>query len=551
MAVQQFQPVPPQNPKLSKPRPTPFAVKKSLTSEIPDSQEWLQARFEALKPQDISDRDVAMYTVRDLAAPSAFHRFWYPIGDHHRNGGTVPAEEQKLLSSAHVILVFADINDRNQMEDLKVLASFFQSFYETPERPRVMLVQHSVKPSVRPSFDADARFHTLTDLTRNGVHDSILDEKTSFQMALAVRNRLLQRVAVQQQWRDCILANREMIEAMQESECNIDALFWDYLRVRLKTRLPPVDPNIAPGMPTELDGAQVGPFVGAGLHGEVYELMNTGHVMKRIPKAPLTNMNGIEKIRKEIEVMELISSKNWVHPNVVKLHNIYHSETHVLFRMCDGGSRDLKKRLTKRDNPHSPLNALSADKAKAIMFQMLSAISHLHTGPKVVHCDLKCENIILKETADGIDVTISDFDSALANPSLPHYGIFGSYPIMAPEILLHEQCDPFAADVWSIAMVFLEIATGLGIIEKALNLQRLTAQVSRRVLKTHQKKMMAQVHGFFSQEDSIDKLLEEHLRPELQDARPLLNVVLPGMLKVLSACRSTSSEALEAVKSTQ
>lgn len=550
--MQPLQPVPPQGPKLKKARPTPFAVKKSLNlGQFPESQEWLFTRFDKLTPEEISDKCLVMYTARGLTAPPGFHKIWHPICEHHRAVGETPVEEAAWLSTAQVVLVFADINDRKQVEDIKHLARFLIQFYTSPTtRPSVIFVQHSVKPSLRPVVSKDLQFDSLTDISRHGVCDWIMDERASFRLSWDVQNKLRQREATQQQWRDFVIENRELIEVGQEMDWNIDGFYWDYLRVRLNTHLPAVDVDI-PGMPLEIDGVQIGPFVGAGLRGEVYGLTTAsgeaiGHVLKRIPKLPITTTPEIERLRQEIDVMELISSEGYSHPNVAKLHNVYHSDTHIFFRMDDGGTRDLLKRLRHRENKHSLANAINPDKAKAICQQMLSAISFLHTGPKVVHCDIKPENIIVSETAGTIDITIVDFDTAKVQPSNPSYGVVGTYPRMAPEILLHEQYNPYAADVWSMALVILDVACNGGFFDRAVGIHRLTAQVPRRILKAHQRKMTVIMHKFFSEQDSSSRLLEEHLRPELQELMPLLVQILPGMLAVRIYNRSKSSDVLSA-----
>ena len=107
--------------------------------------------------------------------------------------------------------------------------------------------------------------------------------------------------------------------------------------------------------------------------------------------------------------MKALSSEQYSHPNITKFYQVYHSESYVLFRLEDGGGMDLFKRLVCCEQQNLPLGV---HKTTGIITQVMSALSHLHLGPKVAHRDVKPENLIVAETADSVTVKLADFDAA-------------------------------------------------------------------------------------------------------------------------------------------
>merc|ERR1719199_278549 len=119
------------------------------------------------------------------------------------------------------------------------------------------------------------------------------------------------------------------------------------------------------------------------------------------------------ELRNEIRVMKLLCSANCRHSNIIRLHEVYHSETHIMFRMSDGGSQDLYKCLRAHEVHRFPLGP---HKANAVILQCASALCHLHVVANVAHRDIKPENIIIRETEMNIDASIADFDLARIVP---------------------------------------------------------------------------------------------------------------------------------------
>jgi len=90
--------------------------------------------------------------------------------------------------------------------------------------------------------------------------------------------------------------------------------------------------------------------------------------------------------------------------------------------------------------------------------QMVDAIDHMHKN-YVAHSDLKPENIAYDPQSQFAKI----FDFGLSQATEPKSlstSFVGSPLYMAPEVLLREKYNPFAADVWSLAMVLIEMISG-------------------------------------------------------------------------------------------
>ncbi|KVG99933.1 Protein kinase, ATP binding site-containing protein, partial [Cynara cardunculus var. scolymus] len=82
--------------------------------------------------------------------------------------------------------------------------------------------------------------------------------------------------------------------------------------------------------------------------------------------------------------------------------------------------------------------------------QILLGLNHLHSN-HLVHCDIKCENILVGENG----VKIGDLGCA----KLVENAFSGTPVFMAPEVARGEE-QGFAADVWALGCVVIEMATG-------------------------------------------------------------------------------------------
>jgi serine/threonine protein kinase len=93
--------------------------------------------------------------------------------------------------------------------------------------------------------------------------------------------------------------------------------------------------------------------------------------------------------------------------------------------------------------------------ARALFVQIVSAVHYLHTVKRIIHGDIKLENILLtKENS----VRLIDFGLARANNG-PRRVEGISYPYASPEAILGMACTE-AIDIWSLGVVLYAMVCG-------------------------------------------------------------------------------------------
>ena len=87
------------------------------------------------------------------------------------------------------------------------------------------------------------------------------------------------------------------------------------------------------------------------------------------------------------------------HPNVVRLFDTFETSKHICFviELCSGG--DLFSYIKKR-------RRLKEEVARFFFKQLVEGLAYIHNAQKVVHRDIKLENILLDATGN---VKICDF----------------------------------------------------------------------------------------------------------------------------------------------
>lgn len=126
------------------------------------------------------------------------------------------------------------------------------------------------------------------------------------------------------------------------------------------------------------------------------------------------------------------------------------SSVHVALEFMDLGSlADLKKRLGGNGVPPNYLACIAQ--------QVISGLHYLH-GKHLLHRDLKPENILHNTKGE---VKLTDFGIARdLDTTFAMAGTFvGTVTYMSPERCMGEDYS-FLSDIWSVGMVFYELATG-------------------------------------------------------------------------------------------
>ena len=197
----------------------------------------------------------------------------------------------------------------------------------------------------------------------------------------------------------------------------------------------------------ELEKYQKLDKVGEGTYGEVYKCQN-----KETKK-----LVALKKIRLENEdegmpstaIREISILKQLHHPNIVNLLDLIHGEKklYLVFEFLD---HDLKKYLNLNGSPLSP------QLVKSYLYQILLAIKYCHSK-RILHRDLKPQNLLIDK--NGI-IKVGDFGLARAFgipiKTLTHEILTLWY--RAPEILLGQREYSTPIDIWSIGLIFYEMA---------------------------------------------------------------------------------------------
>ncbi|KAJ1959619.1 cyclin-dependent kinase 5 [Dispira parvispora] len=189
--------------------------------------------------------------------------------------------------------------------------------------------------------------------------------------------------------------------------------------------------------------------LGEGTYGVVYKAQNreTGEVvaLKRI------------RLDKEEEgvpctaIREISLLKELKHPNIVKLHDVLHTEKKLtlVFEHLDS---DLKKFIDSCNGE------LDYQVVKRFMYQLLHGLAYCHQR-RVLHRDLKPQNLLINKRGE---LKLADFGLARA------FGIPGrnySFEVVtlwyrAPDVLMESNHYSTTIDLWSAGCIFAEMSSG-------------------------------------------------------------------------------------------
>ncbi|KAM9293823.1 ribosomal protein S6 kinase alpha-5 isoform 4-T4 [Gastrophryne carolinensis] len=153
--------------------------------------------------------------------------------------------------------------------------------------------------------------------------------------------------------------------------------------------------------------------------------------------------------QREIAAMKLCEG----HPNIVKLHDVYHDQLHtfLVMELLKGG--ELFERIKRK-------KTFSESEASYIMRKLVSAVSHMH-DVGVVHRDLKPENFLFTDESDNAEMKIIDFGFARLKPqdNQPLKTPCFTLHYAAPELLDDSGYDE-SCDLWSLGVILYTMLCG-------------------------------------------------------------------------------------------
>lgn len=239
-------------------------------------------------------------------------------------------------------------------------------------------------------------------------------------------------------------------------------------------------------------------------------------------------------MQRMLDVMKLVSGDECGHPNVIRLHQVYHSPSHLFLRMEYGGPEDLYRRLMYRQVDGERCRPMSSATTLSVIRQAVCAVHHLHTVAHVCHRDVKPENYVVMETGSNLTLKLTDFDLAIVHKEgVNCRSPCGTLPFTAPEVVLDGQYNGKMADVWALAIMFFEVSCGIRSLERLLGLPSdMSAASAVNVAKA--------IRASFEGPTAVTVLLQNNCRPEV---RPYLR----GMQDLLrNALKATPVERIDA-----
>ncbi|CAN0201256.1 unnamed protein product, partial [Ectocarpus sp. 12 AP-2014] len=145
----------------------------------------------------------------------------------------------------------------------------------------------------------------------------------------------------------------------------------------------------------------MGEVVGKGVSSEVRLATDTANdelvALKIMLKEWIWKNDMSSLVRREIGIMKELD-----HPCVVKLVEVFNSETHVFMAMEAIEGRELRTELRRE-------GYLSEERSRNIFQQLMMAVRYLHSIG-VAHRNIKLENVLLSE--DGERIKLTDFELA-------------------------------------------------------------------------------------------------------------------------------------------
>ncbi|EMD00541.1 hypothetical protein BAUCODRAFT_28883 [Baudoinia panamericana UAMH 10762] len=163
-------------------------------------------------------------------------------------------------------------------------------------------------------------------------------------------------------------------------------------------------------------------------------LVDTWHRDRRLGTVPL-----------EIHVLDYLRREGMVHPNIVEMADFFEDDINYYIEMVPHGlpGMDLFDYIELRVT-------MDERECRKIFKQVAEAIRHLHVKAKVVHRDIKDENVVL----DGEGkVKLVDFGSAAYIKSGPFDVFVGTIDYAAPEVLRGAPYRGKEQDVWALGIL--------------------------------------------------------------------------------------------------
>ena len=221
--------------------------------------------------------------------------------------------------------------------------------------------------------------------------------------------------------------------------------------------------------------------IGSGSFSKIHKIRSKKsdkiYVAKLIDKKLLTYQNNVSKVQREIKVLFMQD-----HPGIIKLHYYFEEDKNIVLIMeyLESGSLfDLKTKVKSFDEKMT---------AK-FMYQLLQILSYQENFSKdlkILHRDIKIENILIKRCKEsGIRIILTDFGSCnFISPGKERRNTFcGTLEYLSPEMILNKGHSE-KTDIWSAGIFMYELLVGKTPFRSSSNIEKnINAETCINILK--------------------------------------------------------------------
>jgi len=190
--------------------------------------------------------------------------------------------------------------------------------------------------------------------------------------------------------------------------------------------------------------------LGSGGFGTVYKALESSlnrFVAIKVPHS--TDEDETRSGLKQRFLREARIAATFEHPGLVPIYQVNElpdGRPYAVMRFLSGGS--LTQLLMEGKLPHADVVTL--------MIKICEAVHHAHSKGRLVHRDLKPDNVLLDEERNPYVV---DFGLAVERRTQSITSLAGTVPYMSPEQVRQETLDG-RTDIWSLGVILYQMLTG-------------------------------------------------------------------------------------------
>lgn len=223
----------------------------------------------------------------------------------------------------------------------------------------------------------------------------------------------------------------------------------------------PASPPTHPSLGTRIDNGnlELQEVLGVGGYGVVYGACDTKSCSPRSYAVKCLIQNNVQSStrQRQLHMREIfIHQLACKHPNIVTLHRVVEEGPHTFIIMEYAPDGDLFTQILNHRRYLANDNFI-----RHVFLQILDAVEYCHVLG-IYHRDLKPENVLCFD--GGLRVAITDFGLATTEKVSNEFRT-GSVYHMSPECQgddfnITGSYSPMANDIWSLAIILLNLATG-------------------------------------------------------------------------------------------